>query len=335
MQWFRECVCRILATLHSPRLDREAETELQLHLDLETEAGMRRGLTYSDARRAAHLRLGKLVSARETIRERRGFALLERLLQDFRYAARALRQNVALTATIVATLTLGIGANTAIFSFFDAILLRSLPVTRPEELVILKPIQANGSAIISYPVLQEIQARQDVLTGLLATSDVERMTVQFEGAQQPTRLMGDLVSGNYFNVLGVPMAVGRAFSTADEKLEAPRLTVISNGLWKRRFGSDPAIIGHRLIVNGAPTTIIGITSRDFLGDTPGLVPDVWVLLTQFRPGDLHNRAGTFFEVMGRLRPGVRLKRAQAALTVLYQQSMAAELAENSSTAASL
>ena len=251
---------------------------------------------------------------------------------DLRYALRQLRSNPGFTAVAVLTLALGIGANTAIFSLIHAAMLKTLAVRDPKSLVILAPKQQAGNALISYPVFEELRQRQRALVGLAATSGAERLTARLEISDQPQRLMGSLVSANYFSLLGVDMKLGRGFAPADEALSAPPVAIISYGLWERRFAGDPAVMGKTILLNSTPVTIVGVTPLAFRGDMLGIGQDVWALLMHFRrPEDLRNRAGTFFEIFGRLAPGVSRGQAEAELTLLYQQALAGEVEQGGAT----
>ncbi len=226
MRWFRECACRLLATFRSRRLDRDTETELQFHIDLETEAGVRRGLTRQEARRAACLRIGQLESAREKIRNYRGFASIDQFLQDLRYAARTILRNPTFTILAALSLALGIGANTAIYSFMDALLMRSLPVSDPESLVVLNwhvtgkksfrdsvvhnvsgyfyddPKTGKTTAIFPYPAFELLRNKStDVLSVLFAYHPAEKLNVMIQGQAEVSN--GEYVSGDYFRGLAV------------------------------------------------------------------------------------------------------------------------------------
>ncbi|MGH9850946.1 MAG: ABC transporter permease, partial [Blastocatellia bacterium] len=206
------------------------------------------------------------------------------------------------------------------------------PVRDPESLVILAPQQQTRNALLSYPVFEELRQRQQALAGLAATTGAERLTARFESAGQPQRLMGSMVSANYFSLLGVAPGLGRAFTPADEAPSAPPVAVISHNLWERKFGADPSALGKTVLLNSTLVTIVGVTPRAFRGDMPGIALDAWVLITQFRrPEDLRNRGGAFFETFGRLQPGASRRQAEAELTLLYQQALASEVGQGGVT----
>jgi putative ABC transport system permease protein len=258
---------------------------------------------------------------------------LDHFVQDIRYATRILRRSPAFAITAMLSLALGIGANTAIFSVLDTIMFRTLPVKDPGSLVIVRPHESTGNAIVSNPVFEEMQTRQQVCTGLLATSEPQRLTVQWMIAQLPQRVMGTLVSGNYFSVLGANITIGRGFAPRDEDPAAAGVAVISYGLWDRQFSRNSGVLGQTILINNKSLTIVGVAPSGFDGVTSGLASDVWVLLKQFRTAeDLRNRAGSLFQIMGRLRTAISREQAQVALTLLYQQSLAAELENGGATA---
>ena len=313
--------------------DEELSEEIRAHLQMAAREREERGETADDARASARREFGNATLVKETTRDMWGWASLERLWQDVRYGLRMMRRSPGFTTTAILSLALGIGANTAIFSLLDAMMLRTLPVKDPGLLVIVHPHESTGSAILSNPVFEEMQARQQMCTGLLATSEPQRLTMQSNASAPAERVMGTLVSENYFGVLGVDIAEGRGFFARDEEPGAAGVVVISHGLWERQFSGDSAVVGRSVFISNQSVTIVGVAPTGFDGVTPGLDSDVWVLLKQFRTSeDLSNRAGSIFQVMGRLRADVGREQAQTSLTTLYQQSLIAELANGGATA---
>ncbi|HLG56107.1 MAG TPA: ABC transporter permease [Vicinamibacterales bacterium] len=246
--------------------------------------------------------------------------MVERLWQDLRHGARSLRRTPGFTVAAVVTLALGIGANTAIFSLVDAVMLRSLPVDRPEELVALRV------GDYSYPVFQRFAQRTDLFTGLLATSGISDATIRRSNGQSESAQIS-FVSGSYFTTLGVGALAGRALTTDDDRLGRPQpVAMLSHGYWQRRFAADPSVVGQQIIVNKAPLTIVGIAPGTFFGEQVGAAPDLWIPLTmwsQVIPGrDLLNSAGTaWLGIIGRIKPGVNLTRAAASLTLDFRQTL--------------
>ena len=208
------------------------------------------------------------------------------LWQDIRYALRQLRKNPGFTAVAVITLALGIGANTAIFSLTDQILLRSLPVVRPQELVVLRSPGLNpghttsdgdNAASFSYPMYKDLRQQNQVFSGMLASFAIP-LSVTGQGHSE--RAEGELVSGNYFQVLGVNPVLGRVFTNEDETAPgANPVAMLSYGYWTRHYGNDPAILNKELVVNGTLLTIVGVAHSGFSGVQIGQVPDIFIPIT--------------------------------------------------------
>jgi predicted permease len=260
---------------------------------------------------------------------------MDALLRDFRLAGRALAGTPAFTAIVILTLALGIGANTAIFSLTDQVLLRYLPVSRPDRLVLLDgpgPFQGRtyNEATFSYPMYRDFRDRNTVLDGLLACFPTP--LTMLAGAQAE-RVEGELVSGNYFQVLGVAAAIGRVLSPADDATPGGHpVAVLSHNFWIRRFGGDPLVLNRTIRLNGVPMTIVGVAARGFFGVVLGDNPDVMVpvmMKAQMTPtwDDLENRRSRWLTVMGRLKADVTLAQAEAAMNVVYRQINEGEIKE--------
>ena len=244
------------------------------------------------------------------------------LIQDVRYGLRMLAKNPGFTTVAVFTLALGIGANTAVFNLISALLLRPLPaVQHPEQLVMLERIQKGFTGDnFGYPDYLDYRDRNRSFTGLLADSGA---ALSFSN-ETTERVLGSLVSGNYFSVLGVRPALGRLIEPRDTRVvgEGP-VAVLGFGFWQRTFGGDPAVIGRTIRLNGHTFTVVGVAAAGFEGTRIGMAFDVWLPITmqpQAMPqlsGDaLHNRASGWIEILGRLRPGVSPEKAQADLNVI-------------------
>jgi predicted permease len=257
------------------------------------------------------------------------------MFQDLRYGARMLLKHPGFTCVAALTLALGIGANTAIFSLIDAVLLKSLPVNAPERLVLLGRARGgNTGAQFPYRAYKQISDQNEVLTGLLAWHTL-RLTVSVDNQPEPA-VAGQLVSGNYYSVLGVNALLGRTITPDDDRApgESP-VCVISHNYWRRRFAGDPAVVGKTIHIGGAPFTIIGVTPPEFFGLEVGSSLDVSVPLMmqqQVMPGIRSYVNGadpnSFFNVMGRLRPGLTMPQAQAGLSALYGRLCAEYAASN-------
>ncbi|HKW90174.1 MAG TPA: ABC transporter permease, partial [Candidatus Acidoferrales bacterium] len=274
---------------------------------------------------------------------------LDSLWQDLRYAFRMLRKSPGFTAVAVLTLALGIGANTAIFSLVNAVMLESLPVKNPQQLVLFQwdtnkwppmfHVTGWPQYLFSYPEYKEFLAQKRIISGIFAFVPLgfsaENTTVGING--QPTLADGMMVTGQYFSTLGVTPFLGRGISDADENPGAPRAMVISYAYWARRFARDPSIVGKNLTLNGIPFAIVGVTPPGFYGVEVGTEPDLWVPFddkTNLRPWTLAPGDGTgsvyaarnwlCLYVMGRLTNGVTKTQAQSALDTILHQFVTAE-----------
>jgi predicted permease len=261
------------------------------------------------------------------------------LMQDVRFAIRMLLKNPVFTVVAVLTLALGIGANTAIFSLTDQVLLRSLPVVRPQELVLLRSpgprpgrVSTDGSEdeVFSYPLYKDLREHSPAFSGLLARFPDSTLSVSAQG-HTAERSTGELVSGNYFEVLGVRPALGRVFTSEDETAPgANPVAVLSNGYWARRFGSDPGILNKQLVVNGTALTVVGVSRAGFAGVQVGQVPDVFIPITMkasMTPNwdGLEDRRDHWVTMLGRLKPGFTPAKAAAALNPGYRAILESEV----------
>jgi predicted permease len=247
--------------------------------------------------------------------------------RDIRHALRSLRKAPGFLAIVILTLGLGIGANAAIFSLMDQILLRPLAVHDPGSLVLLDGPGAfmgrtQNEMTFSYPMYKEFRDRTEVFTGVLARFPLA-LTAMWRGASE--RANGDLVSGNYFDVLGVQPALGRLFTAADDRTPGGHpVAVLSYGYWQRRFGGDPLVLNQTITINGHPLTIVGVADSRFTGIQIGRSVDIMVpimMKAQMTPtwNDLDNRRSRWLNVMARLKPGMSQTQAAAAMDVIYRQ----------------
>ncbi|HKU28577.1 MAG TPA: ABC transporter permease [Candidatus Sulfotelmatobacter sp.] len=265
---------------------------------------------------------------------------MDHFLQDVRFALRQLTKSPAFSITAVLTLALGIGANTAIYSLLDQVMLRSLPVENPQQLVRLNAtgsdrgrVSAYGGTdkdFFSYPLYRDIRDKNTIFSGVLATDQVQ---VGVQWHNQPELVNGELVSGNYFDVLGVKPAIGRLFVQSDDEVqERNPVVVLSFGYWQRRFGSDPGVVNDTILINSHPFTVIGVAPPNFRSIVVGQAPDVFapmMMKPQITPGwnDLDNRRSRWMNIFGRLKPGVTVKQAQNGLAPLWHAIREDELKE--------
>ena len=233
------------------------------------------------------------------------------MFQDFRYAVRTLLKNPGFTLVAVLTLALGIGATTAIFSLFDAVLLKSLPVKNPEELFIVPAGQ--------YPMFQAVRRETDIFSDVLASASIDALDTAIDSGDSE-KAQVSLVSASYFSTLGVAASIGRVFDSGDEQPPGqPAIAVASYGFWLQRLAKDPGVVGRRIRVRGIPLTIVGVAPEGFLGEEVGVAPSLWIPLTmwgQVVPGRnlLQSPATAWLRMIGRLRPGISAVQADARLT---------------------
>jgi predicted permease len=301
--------------------DAEFSTEIESHLQMHIDENLHAGMSAEEARRQALIKFGGLEQTKENYRNRRGLPPIETLLQDIRYSARILRKNPGFTCIVVLTLALGIGANTAIFSMSDAVMLKLLPARNPKQLVyfrLLSP-EEHGS-VFSRAEFEQFRDLNRSFSSMFAF-DTTRLVVDLDN--QPDFVWGQCVSGNFFSVLGVDPSVGRALASDDDQPERPAVAVISYDYWKRKFALDPSVVGKPLTLKTIPFTIVGVAPARFRGIELGDSTDIWVpsaFWEQLRLND-HLALG----VMARMKPGADEKQASAELTLIDQQFTAAAL----------
>jgi predicted permease len=254
------------------------------------------------------------------------------LLQDVRFAFRTFAKAPLFVAVAILSLAFGIGANTAIFSLTDQILIRMLPVKQPEQLVLLSAVGRHygnnmGWNRISYPMYQDFRDHNTVFSGMFCFRETQ-MSLSYDGHTE--RVAGEVVSGNYFPVLGVSAALGRLFTAADDQFQgAHPVAVLSYGFWQRRFAGNPGVIGQKLNINGYPFTVIGVSQPGFSGTDPGYAPQVRVpmmmslkITTHL---DLNNRRSRWVTAFGRLKPGVSIQEAKASIQPFFHQILQMEV----------
>lgn len=302
--------------------------EIHAHLDLRTQANIQAGMAPGPARQAALRQFGGVEATKEACRDETRARRLEMLGQDLWHAGRQLRKNPGFTAVALLTLALGIGANTGVFSVVDKLLVRPLPVSRPEELVLVGQPRRNGQADFdfNYPLYLDYKRDNTVFQQLAVTSEMD-VGLGTGGATERHRAM--VVSGNYFGMLGVQPALGRTFAANEGvEIDDASVLVLSHGLWVRRFGADPQAIGRTVTISGRPFTIIGVTPREFFGTSRASRPDIYLPITAYGQlvaplpnGDhpLQSRFFTWLYMIGRLKDGVTRAQAQASLETLSRQ----------------
>ncbi len=312
------------------RRDEELDEELRAHLKMAARDRVERGETPEEAEAAARREFGNLGLVKEVTREMWGWAWLRHFTQDLRYGLRTMRRGPWFTAAAVVTLALGIGANTAIFSVVNAVLLRPLPYPNAGRLVSIKRVDSRGGNVggtISYPTFTDFREQTPSLQHAAAYSD---SYAWLGGGGEPERIEGLYASAGLFPTLGVGPALGRAFTEEEDRAGAPLVAVISHGLWQRRFGSDRGVIGREILLDGDKTTVIGVMPAGFNFPAGGEAMEFWVPLGSSAYGEiLTYRTANNHAMIAALKPDVGISRAQAELdavngrlAVLYPEASA-------------
>jgi len=320
MATMREAMNRVRSFFEKRKRDSELDVEIATHLELAVEENMRQGIPGDEARRQALIRFGGVQQAKEREREARGLPWLDALLQDVRYTLRTLRRDRSFSLVAVLILGLGIGANIAVFSVVDTILLRPLPFPHPQQLVrILSKNPAGGESSMTYSAdaTEEFQQRNrsfQEVTGYFAFSGPDNL--KLIGRGQPRPVTGLFVGGNFFHTLGVEPSLGRLFRPEECIHNSRPVALLSHAFWERQFNNNPAMVGQAIDLNGSPVTVIGV------------LPETFDFGSVFSPGakiDLYGPAilddmrnwGNTMALVGRLKPGVTLAQAQAEADLLF------------------
>ena len=296
------------------RMLEDLDQDIREHIAMEMQDNIERGMSPEEARRAAFLKFGNVTRVKEETREVWSFVWLEQLWQDVRYALRMLRKSPGFTAVAVLTLALGIGANTAIFSIVNGVLLRPLPFKNPSRLVLLH----EGFPKIGYPKMwfspPDLAVFAHEQKSFSAIGAFQNEHVNISGHGEPERVMAARVSASLFPMLGVEPMLGRTFAP-EEDAPGHNIVLLSYGLWQRRYGGAPSILGQTVELDRQPYTVIGVMQQNFEFPLPGLEQNgspanLWVPMA-FTPTELQNWGGSYFtSVVGRLRPGVTLDQAR-------------------------
>src|SRR5690242_7866335 len=318
-----DLVFRLRSLFRRNRVEAELDDELRFHFEQQVETNIRSGMTGEEARRQARLSVGGIDQVKEECREERGVQHMENLLQDLRYGWRMLVKKPAFTIVAVLTLALGVGANTAIFSIVNAVLLRSLPYRDPDRLVRIffnEPGSGLRDVRFSKPELDDLQTRAGVFEDV---SPIFEGSEDLTGVQQPERVEGVNGSFSYFSMLGVIPQIGRLYGPQDFAPGFAAEAVISDGLWRRAYGADPNVLGRTIRIDNDPLTIIGVLPRGFRHPGPTVSGDVEVfgaagfIAAPFPPPMRGTRI--LVSGIGRLKPGLTLAQAQARLTAMAAQ----------------
>jgi hypothetical protein len=263
------------------------------------------------------------------------------LLQDLRFALRTFAKSPLFVGVALLSLFLGIGANTAIFSLTDQVLMRMLPVKQPERLVMFSAVGRHyGSNMgwnrISYPMYQDFRDHNSVFSRMFCFRETD-LSISYRGRTE--HISGEFVSGNYFPVLGVTAATGRVFTATDDQFQgAHPVAVLSYGYWVSRFAANPGVIGQKLVINGYPFTVVGVSQAGFSGTDPGYAPQVRVpvMMASKLTGylDLNDRRSRWVTAFGRLKPGVSIQQAKASIQPFFHQILRMEVQQKAFAKAS-
>jgi predicted permease len=320
------------------RGDRRLREELEEHFALQTEENLRAGMPPTEACRQAALKLGALEPIREQYHAEEGLPFVEKLLQDLRYALRQFRKSPGFALVAILSLALGIGANAAIFSLFDAILLRNLPVASPQQLVLLGRGRWVGSVdgmpdrswdLFSYPFYREFKERNDAYSAVAAINSIEFGThASLDGGPMSLSHI-DLVSGDFFDVLGVHAALGRTLTSNDDRAPGSGPIAVASYGWWTRQGRTQSVLGRTVRIESTNYTIVGIAQRGFFGTTVGQAPDFWIPLSmekEISPGwnGLNDKDFQSLYLIARLKPNVSLAQAAVATNALFRQIIRSE-----------
>ena len=299
--------------------EQELNREIEWHLNEIREEHEAGGLSPRQAVHAARRDFGNEALVREDTRQVWGWLWLPRLAQDGRYAVRLLARSPGFTAVAVLVFGLGIGANTAVFSLVNSLMLRTLPVEKHEELALLATQRQTGdpSSNFTYPQFREVATHTNSYRGVFGFAPIDALKVSLRGEVETAS--GVEVSGTYFPALGVHAAAGRLLTSDDERPGgAGFVCVISHDYWRRKFSADPAALDRVIRLNDQPYTIVGVVEPGFHGVQIGDNPNIFVLITQFSPKFVEDEQTWFMSAAARLRPGVGLPQASAELDAIYQ-----------------
>ena len=325
------------------RRDAELQQELAAYLEQETADRIAAGTPPEEARWAAQRKLGNVTRIREDLYEQNSVVTAESLWRDVLYALRLFRRSPGFSLIAILSVALGIGANASVFTLLDQLMLRTLPVDRPDQLVRLTTMGYQyGNAFgdgdeLSYPMYSDLRDANQVFSGMFCRFSRDH-DVLIGGSGERAR--AELVSGSYFPVLGVTPAVGRVFDLSDEQAPAAHpFVVLSHRYWQRRFQSDPGIVGTTIRINSHPLTVVGVARQGFDGTDLGWATDLFVPITMahqltFITNGLVDRRSRWLNVFGRLKPGVTLEQARASLLPFYRSRLEFEVAQDAFARAS-
>jgi len=317
IHYLRALAARLLGLFGGRKADLEFDEEIETHLRLLTERYVRQGMTEAEASWAARRRFGNITLLKEANREMRGIRFIDTLVQDVRYGVRTLRKNPGFTCVAVLILALGIGANTAIFSVVNAVLLRPLPYRDPDRLVLISHYRANtGESSYGSDFLEwrdQAKSFEEIAGYASDTSDLM-------GNGETERLNSGTISTGLFEMLGIAPAIGRTFTPEEDKLGGPPVAILSDSLWRRRFGGDPQVIGRSITLGGQSRTVVGVMPYGFRFPEDS---DLWLPLALNVTQELSRQRQIHLSVLARLKPSVTREFARADLSVIFERQQQA------------
>ena len=342
MKLLRRLLKRVFNFVTRENDERRLREEMEQHVALDTEAGIRAGMSREEARRAAVLKFGSVEAIRESYHAEKGLPLFETVLQDCTYALRMLRKSPVFTVVAVLTLALGIGANAAIFTLVNALMLKSLPVADPKTLIRLgnnndccvgTGFRDNGEysyfTTDSYEYLRKNVPEFEELAAMQAGFAYRPVVVRRDNTEDaPRSVMGEFVSGNYFRTFGLSSGAGRLLEDRDDRAGVPLTAVMSYETWKTRFNGDASVVGSTFRVNTKPVTVVGIAPKGFYGDRLLPSPPEYYLPIESMPEIanvtyVHNSNMQWLYLIGRARPGVSLGVLQQKVNTVLRQQLGA------------
>ncbi len=338
MRWFGNLFAGMRTLFGGNRVEREMDEEVRGFLEASADDKRRAGMPTDEALRAARIEMGSTNAVKHHIRSAGWEIALENLAQDLRYSIRMLTASPGFTLVAVLSLALGIGANTAIFSLMDVLMLRMLPVDEPGQLVLFGDGRAAGSndslpndseRLFSYPFYRGFSQKDQVFSGVAAIDSIEFGTHGTLAGGGREMLHASLVSGSYFSVLGVNPDRGRMINEADDQIPGSGRVAVASYSWWQRHGNDPAIVGKTVHINDTDYTIIGVAPQGFFGVTVGESPDLWIPLSmekEISPGwnGFDKKWFQSLYLVARLKPGVTVSQATANTNLLFKQYIRSE-----------
>jgi putative ABC transport system permease protein len=320
MSYVRAALARIAGVFTGSDADDDLRDELQAHLDMETAENIRRGMPPDEARRQALLASGGLTQAAEAVRDQRGLPWIQSVAADVRYALRTLRRSPAFTTVVVITLALGIGANTAIFSVVRGVLLKPLPHRDGDRLVYLRhSVDGPGGASIAFSV-PEVRDFREGARSLAGIAEYSPWTLTLQGEDDAARIEVGLVTGNYFEVMGLSPVLGRLTRPSDDGPGVPPVMVLTHEHWMKRFGGDSSIVGKQVKLDGTSVTVIGVLQpAPFFPDRVDALLNMVISQHHTSAMMVQGRTHRMTEMVARLAPGASLEQARAEVAAVSRR----------------